>query len=144
MAFIESITERGVVPVIPPRANRRDSRTYDVHLYKERHLVECFMQYRRISSRFDKLAGAVYGISEFRCHNYWVTMKCQHNLVGYPWNSQSSYHKTITIQSRRRFANPRKYQSVKRSQVGNLWLLAIAFCTDKIGIQCNMPTTRFC
>ena len=40
MAFIESITDRGAVPVIPPRANRRDSRTYDVHLYRERHLVE--------------------------------------------------------------------------------------------------------
>ena len=37
MALIESITQRGAVPVIPPRANRRDSRTYDVHLYKERH-----------------------------------------------------------------------------------------------------------
>ena len=43
MAFIESITQSGAVPVIPPRANRRDSRTYDVHLYKERHLVECFI-----------------------------------------------------------------------------------------------------
>ena len=31
MALIESITQRGAVPVIPPRANRRDSRTYDVH-----------------------------------------------------------------------------------------------------------------
>ena len=30
MAFIESITERGAVPVIPPRANRRDSRTYGI------------------------------------------------------------------------------------------------------------------
>ena len=82
MALIESITQSGAVPVIPPRANRRDSRTYDVHLYKERHLVECFInkmkQYRRISSRFDKLA--VYGISD-RCHNYLGTMKCQQNLV---------------------------------------------------------------
>ena len=60
MAFIESITDTGAVPVIPPRANRRDSRTYDVNLYKERHVVECFInkmkQYRRISARFDKLA----------------------------------------------------------------------------------------
>ena len=41
VAFVEAITERGAVPVIPPRANRRGSRTYDVHLYRERHLVEC-------------------------------------------------------------------------------------------------------
>ena len=33
MAFIESITCIGAGPVIPPRANRRNSRTYDVHLY---------------------------------------------------------------------------------------------------------------
>lgn len=60
MAFVESITERGAVPVIPPRANRRAPRTYDAHLYKERHLVECFINkikhYRRVFSRFDKLA----------------------------------------------------------------------------------------
>ena len=60
MAFVESITERGAVPVIPPRANRREPRTYDAHLYKERHLVECFINkikhYRRVFSRFDKLA----------------------------------------------------------------------------------------
>ena len=53
MPFIESITDTGAVPVIPPRANRRDSRDYDVDLYKERHIVECFInkikQYRRIS-----------------------------------------------------------------------------------------------
>ena len=60
VAFVESITRMGAISVIPPRANRRDSRTYDVHLYKERHQVECFINkikhYRRIFSRFDKLA----------------------------------------------------------------------------------------
>ena len=48
----------GAVSVIPPRANRRESRPYDVQLYKEKHLVECFINkikhYRRIFSRFDK------------------------------------------------------------------------------------------
>ena len=43
MAFIEPMTQRGAVTVIPPRANRLDSRTYDVYLYRERHLVECFI-----------------------------------------------------------------------------------------------------
>ena len=41
MALIESITQRGAVPVIPPRANVRP-RTYDVHLYKERHISRMF------------------------------------------------------------------------------------------------------
>ena len=76
MAFIESITQRGTVPVIPPRANRRDSRTYDVHLYKERHLVECFInkmkQYRRISSRFDKLAVRYMGFLSFVATIIWL------------------------------------------------------------------------
>ena len=76
MALIESITQRGAVPVIPPRANRRDSRTYDVHLYKERHLVECFInkikQYRRISSRFDKLAVRYMGFLSFVATIIWV------------------------------------------------------------------------
>ena len=69
MPFIESITDTGAVPVIPPRANRRDSRDYDVDLYKERHIVECFInkikQYRRISSRFDKLAVRYMGFLSF-------------------------------------------------------------------------------
>ena len=29
-------------PVIPPRANRKHPRDYDTHLYKERHLAECY------------------------------------------------------------------------------------------------------
>lgn len=35
-------------------------RGYDRHLYRERHLVECFIgkikQYRRVFSRFEKLS----------------------------------------------------------------------------------------
>ena len=69
MAFIESITDTGAVPVIPPRANRRDSRDYDVDLYQQRHIVECFInklkQYRRISARFDKLAVRYMGFLSF-------------------------------------------------------------------------------
>ncbi len=76
MALIESITQRGAVPVIPPRATRRDSRTYDAHLYKERHLVECFIskmkQYRRISSRFDKLAIRYMGFLSFVATIIWL------------------------------------------------------------------------
>lgn len=46
--------------VIPPRANRTQQRDYDKDLYKERHLVECFINkikwFRRIFTRFEKLA----------------------------------------------------------------------------------------
>ncbi|MDK1082118.1 MAG: transposase [Anaerolineae bacterium] len=58
--FLTSIAEQGATPVIPPRANRKVQRKYDKHLYKERHLAECFinkiMHYRRIFSRFEKLS----------------------------------------------------------------------------------------
>ena len=64
-AFIEVIDAMGAIPVIPARKNRTEPRHYDVHLYKERHLVECFINkikwYRRIFSRFDKLAKRFLG-----------------------------------------------------------------------------------
>lgn len=57
--FLKSVVARGAVPVIPPRSNRKTPRDYDKHLYRERHLVECFMNkikyYRRVFTHFDKL-----------------------------------------------------------------------------------------
>jgi transposase len=59
-AFIEQIEEQGAQAVIPSRANRKTARPYDQHLYRERHLVECFINkikhFRRIFSRFEKLS----------------------------------------------------------------------------------------
>lgn len=60
---------RGGVPVIPPRAWRKEARPYDQHLYRERHLVECFINkikhYRRIFSRFEKLGQRYLGFLQF-------------------------------------------------------------------------------
>ena len=54
-----SILEQGMIPVIPPRSNRKEPQEYDAQIYRERHLVECFInkmkQFRRIFSRFEKL-----------------------------------------------------------------------------------------
>lgn len=67
--FLQLIAERGVEAVIPPRASRKEQREYDKHWYKERHLVECFINkikhYRRIFSRFEKLAGRYLGFLSF-------------------------------------------------------------------------------
>ena len=41
--FLRIITESGAVAVIPPSSRRIDQRDYDKHLYRERHLVECFI-----------------------------------------------------------------------------------------------------
>ena len=44
--------------VIPPKINTIEPWDYDKHLYKERHLIECFFSkikyFRRVFSRFDK------------------------------------------------------------------------------------------
>ena len=58
--LVELIEQQGATAVIPSRRNRRQPRAYDQHLYQERHLIECFFNkikhYRRVFSRFDKLA----------------------------------------------------------------------------------------
>jgi len=58
--FIDFILKQGATPVIPPKKNRRIQRGYDRHLYKERHLIECFFckikEFRRIATRYEKLA----------------------------------------------------------------------------------------
>jgi len=67
--LIEDIADMGAVAVIPPRSNRKTPREYDRHLYKERHLVECFINkikhFRHIFSRFDKLATRYRGFLSF-------------------------------------------------------------------------------
>ena len=75
-AFVKVIQERGAVAVIPPRSNRTVRRAYDAHLYKERHLVECFINkikhYRRIFSRYDKLAVTYLGFLHFVSALIWL------------------------------------------------------------------------
>src|SRR5947209_9914676 len=58
--FIIKLKERSSAVVIPSRRNRKEQREIDTHLYKERHLIENqigkLKQFRRVFSRFDKLA----------------------------------------------------------------------------------------
>ena len=58
-AIREYISEHGASYVIPPQSNVSKPWPVDWHLYKERHLVECFFQkikwFRRIATRYDKL-----------------------------------------------------------------------------------------
>jgi transposase len=59
-AFLQIIADQPAAAVIPSRKRRLEPRDYDAHLYKERHLVECFINkikwFRRIFTRYDKLA----------------------------------------------------------------------------------------
>ena len=58
----EYITSRGATYTIPPKSNTVNSWECDFHVYKERHLVECFFNklkhFRRIATRYDKLAAS--------------------------------------------------------------------------------------
>jgi transposase len=59
-SFIDTLTQRAITPVIPPKANRKTPRACDFALYCERNLVERFFNqlkhFRAIATRYDKLA----------------------------------------------------------------------------------------
>lgn len=71
-----TVTDMGAEAVIPPKSNRKEQREYDRELYKERHLVECFIgklkHYRRCFSRFDKLARNYLSFLHFASTLIWL------------------------------------------------------------------------
>jgi transposase len=74
--FLNQIVEKEAEAVIPPRKNRKEPREYDLHLYKERHLIECFFNkikhYRRLFSRFEKLDQRLLGFLSFAGALIWL------------------------------------------------------------------------
>ena len=58
--LVEFVEAGGAKAVIPSRSNRKEPRDYDEHLYKERNLVERFLNKvkncRRVATRYDKTA----------------------------------------------------------------------------------------
>lgn len=74
--ILQLVAEQEAKAVIPPRANRLEQRDYDEHWYKERHLVECFINkikhYRRIFSRFEKLAKRYLAFLSFAGTLIWL------------------------------------------------------------------------
>jgi transposase len=59
-SLLDTLAEREITPVIPPKANRKVQRRCDFALYRERNLVERFFNkikhFRAIATRYDKLA----------------------------------------------------------------------------------------
>ena len=51
-ALLETLRESNIDAVIPPKAKRKMQHPCDWHVYKERHLIQCFFgkskHYRRI------------------------------------------------------------------------------------------------
>ena len=73
-ALVETLAARGITPVIPPKANRRQPRKTDFALYRERNVVERFFgkikQYRAIATRNDKLANTFLAAVALVCVLY--------------------------------------------------------------------------
>jgi transposase len=61
---------------VPSSVNRRRKRETDWYLYRERHLVECFINklkhFRRVFSRFDKLAKNYLSFVQFAGTLIWL------------------------------------------------------------------------
>jgi transposase len=75
-ALVAKLEERGIEPVIPPKANRREPRKTDFALYRERNLVERFFcnlkQYRALATRYDKLANTFLAAAALVCVLFWL------------------------------------------------------------------------
>jgi transposase len=56
--LLQDLDQRASTAVIPPKANRKIQRAYDVEVYKWRHLVENYFakikEFRGIATRYDK------------------------------------------------------------------------------------------
>ena len=75
-ALIEALEERGITPVIPPKANRVAPRKTDFALYRERNLVERFFLklkgFRAIATRYDKLANTFLAAVQLVSALFWI------------------------------------------------------------------------
>jgi transposase len=62
--------------VIPSTASRTTPIAYDRHIYKERHLVECFFSkikhFRRVATRYDKTIPAFLAFVAIACFMVWL------------------------------------------------------------------------
>ncbi len=68
------LNDAGIVAVIPSNPSRAQAIPYDAELYKERHLVECYINkikhFRRIATRYEKTATAYMAMTvSCRCHH---------------------------------------------------------------------------
>ena len=76
--IIDTATERGMNPVIPPKRNRREKREYDRALYKLRHLVGNgfldFKQWRGVATRYAKNSLSYLAICQIRAMMIWTKL----------------------------------------------------------------------
>lgn len=75
-AVVAAVEAKGMTAVIPSPADRSRRRKIDLHLYKERHLVENFFcrlkHFRRAATRFDKTAQNFLGFVLLAAIRIWM------------------------------------------------------------------------
>ena len=66
----------GIVPVIPPKANRKNPPPCDFRAYKDRNRIERMFnrlkQFRRIATRFDKTAKSFAAFLALAAAKIWI------------------------------------------------------------------------
>ena len=76
-AIVAAAEAAGMQVVIPPKANRREQRDYDEHLYRQRHLVENAFQalkrWRGIATRYAKNVASFLAAVHIRCIAIWAS-----------------------------------------------------------------------
>lgn len=77
-AIILKAAEARMIPVIPPKNNRKQLRDYDQSLYKLRHLVEnaflLLKRWRGIATRYAKNASSFVSAVQIRCIAIWLAI----------------------------------------------------------------------
>lgn len=74
--FRDDLDANGTQAVIPSPKNAKQPHEYDEWRYRERHLIECFIgkikHFRRVFSRFDKLARRYLGFLQLTSTLIWL------------------------------------------------------------------------
>jgi len=77
-ALVAAIEATGAQAIIAPRRHRHTQRKVDWHRYKARNLVERFFNrlkpFRRVATRYDKLANRYNAFLHLACAYYLVTV----------------------------------------------------------------------
>ena len=70
------VVDRGILPIIPPKANRREPPACDFRRYRDRNHVERLFnrlkQSRRIATRYDKTAASFLGFLSLAAAKLWL------------------------------------------------------------------------
>ena len=76
--IVHQAEAQGMIPVIPPRRNRKVQRVYDKDIYTLRHLVEnAFLHLKRwrgIATRYAKNTSSFLAAVQIRCIALWASV----------------------------------------------------------------------